>query len=107
MSSVMPTAPQPMTRPSARPWSAKDAKAQAKAHAARIKALRPWYQKKRYLLLIAIIAIVGFAFVNSKDSKTDDLEPGQSANITSLPITNDVPTDAIVKIKTISRLATT
>lgn len=111
MSTVMPPPPPAMVPRPARPWSAKDAKAEAKAHTARIKALRPWYQKKRYILLIAIIAIIGFAIANSKDSKKDPNNGSKrsnylTANINSLPITYDVPADAIVKIKTVSRLAT-
>lgn len=106
MSSAMPPATPPMARPPARPWSAKDARAHAKAHAARIKALRPWYQKKRYLLAIAIIAVIGFAFANSTDSQSDNLGPPQTAYRFSRPITNDIPANAIVTIEAASRPAT-
>ena len=184
MSVVMPPPPPTIAPQSARPWTAKDAKAQAKAAAARNKALRPWYRKKRYIFSIAIIAIIALvASQGSKDDTTTDstnpnaaasgidnglgtkdasadvsravlgpvdaigfravtltvtnnssersnylidlsiespdgltqydtsfasvinLEPGQTTTVEALSITKDVPVDAIVKIKTISRLA--
>lgn len=166
----------------ARPWSAKDAKAEAKAAQARLKALRPWYRKKRYILSIGIIAIIGFVAaqgstdpaptdpsapaasgidngigtadasadvtdavlgpvdaigfravtltvtnnssersnylidlsIESPDGTTqydtsaafvNNLEPGQTRVTQSSPVTVDVPSDAVVTIKTISRLA--
>lgn len=185
MSVVMPPPPPTIAPQPARPWTAKDAKAEAKAAAARNKALRPWYRKKRYIFSIAIIAIIGLMVatqgskdetttnssspiaaasdidngIGTKDASADvtsavlgpvdaigfravtltvtnnssersnylidlsiespdgltqydtsfasvnNLEPGQTTTIESLPITKDVPVDAIVKIKTISRLA--
>ena len=184
MSVVMPPPPPTIAPQPARPWSAKDARAEAKAAAARNKALRPWYRKKRYIFSIAIVAIIAIAAsqgsqdstqtdssnpsaaasgidngIGTKDASADvtsailgpvdangfravmltvtnnssersnylidlsiespdgltqydtsfasvnNLEPGQTTTIESLPITTDVPVDAIVKIKTISRLA--
>lgn len=44
---------------------ARAAKAEAKAAKARAKALRPWYRKKRYLLTLAIVAIIGISVAGS------------------------------------------
>jgi hypothetical protein len=180
MSTVMPP-PSPATAPqSARPWSAKDAKAEAKAAKARVKYLRPWYRKKRYLFIIAILLVIGLSVASSRGSKDDaspktvsgvdkgigsadasadvsgavlgqpdaigfrtvmltvtnnsskrsnymidlsiespdgttqydtsfasvnNLEPGQTTNVDALSTTRDIPVDAIVTIKTVSRLA--
>ncbi len=184
MSVVMPPPPPTIAPQSARPWSAKDARAEAKAAAARNKALRPWYRKKRYIFSIAIIAIIAIANspgskddttpnssnpnaaasgidngIGTKDASADvsrailgpvdaigvravtltvtnnssersnylidlsiespdgltqydtslasvnNLEPGQTTTVEALPITKEVRVDAVVKIKTISRLA--
>ncbi len=43
--------------------SRKEAKAEAKAEKARQKAMRPWYKKKRYVIPLAILAIIVVAAV--------------------------------------------
>jgi hypothetical protein len=171
---MLPPAPN-MASLSSAPWSAKEAKAVARAADARIKELRPWYLKKRYIFTIAILVIAGFAIANSQGSKGTvsdggkeivaadasadvsgavlgqpdaigfravtvtvtnnsskrsnytvdlaiespdgatqydttyasviDLEPGQTTTVNAFSITKSIPTDAIVKIKTVSRLA--
>ena len=174
--SVVMLPPEPnMVSSSNAPWSAKEAKAVAKAADARIKELRPWYLKKRYIFTIAVLVIVGFAIANSQgpkgtdsggdkaigaaDARADargavlgqpdaigfravtvtvtnnsskrsnyvvdlaiespdgatqydttvasvtDLEPGQTTKVNAFSITKTIPADAIVTIKTVSRLA--
>jgi hypothetical protein len=50
------------------------AKAEAKAEKAKNKALRPWFKKKRFIIPIALIAIIGFSTANNAGtSSTDDL----------------------------------
>jgi hypothetical protein len=174
--------PSPATAPqSARPWSAKDAKAEAKAAKARVKFLRPRYRKKRYIFTIALSALIigmiatsgnhnattsstpgvagvdnGIATADASADVTDpvlrapdsigfrtvtmtvtnnsskrsnylidvsfesadgttqydtsfasvnNLEPGQTTTAKAISTTKDIPVDAIVKIKTVSRLA--
>ncbi len=48
---------------SQQPQSAKEAKAEAKAEKARQKAMRPWYKKKRYIIPLAIVAIIVVAAI--------------------------------------------
>jgi hypothetical protein len=184
MSVVMPP-PTPTIAPTPAPrLSAKEARADSKAAKARAKSLRPWYRKKRFIGLIAIVAIIGIMIasqgakntstkssnptatvsgvnkgIGSADASADvkgatlgpvdalgfravsltvtnnsskrsnylidlsvespdgaiqydtsiasvnNLEAGQTTTIDSLPITKTVPADAIVKIKTVTRLA--
>ena len=173
---MLPPAPN-MASSSSAPWSAKEAKAVARAADARIKELRPWYLKKRYIFTIAVLLIVGFAIANSQGSKDEptvsgvdkaigaadasadvsgavlgqpdaigfrrspltvtnnsskrsnymidlsiespdgatqydtsfasvnNLEPGQTTTAEAFSITKTIPADAVVKIKTVSRLA--
>ena len=59
------------------------AQADAKAAAARAKALRPWYRKKRYILGIPLLTIVGLIVVGALAVGTEDesgpsLQGGQS-----------------------------
>jgi hypothetical protein len=185
MSVVMPPPPPPTrATPPARPWSAKDTKAEAKAATARLKALRPWYRKKRFIFTVAVAAVIGIMVaqsgskndstklssptvtvsgvdkgIGSADASADvtgavlgqpdatgfravtltvtnnsskrsnylidlsiesangaiqyetsfasvnNLEPGQTTTVDSLAITKTVPVDAVVRIKTVSRLA--
>ncbi len=182
MSTVMPP-PTPATAPqSARPWSAKEMKAEASAAKARVKSLRPWYRKKRFIFTIALgVIIVGSIAssgnkststtndnpavagvdkgIGSNDASADvsgatlaapdaigfrhievtvtnnsskrsnylidlsiesangatqydttiasvnNLEPGQTTVADALSVTKDIPVDAIVKVKTVTRLA--
>jgi hypothetical protein len=180
MSVVMPPPAPNSASPSNAPWSAKEAKAIAKAAEARVKELRPWYRKKRYLFIIAILLVIGLSVASSRGSKDDaspktvsgvdkgigsadasadvsgavlgqpdaigfrtvmltvtnnsskrsnymidlsiespdgttqydtsfasvnNLEPGQTTTVDALSITKTIPADAVVKIKTVSRLA--
>lgn len=47
------------------------AQADAKAAAARVKALRPWYRKKRYIFGIPLAAVVLLAIIGSLTVETD------------------------------------
>jgi len=68
------------------PASHKDAKAQAKAAKAYAKASRPWFKKKRFILLIAIVLIViisklaggGSDAGTSADKSPTDTSPTQA-----------------------------
>ncbi len=43
---------------STQPNSAKESKADAKAEKARAKAMRPWFKKKRFILPLAVVAVI-------------------------------------------------
>jgi hypothetical protein len=185
MSIVMPPPPPTIAPTPAPKLSAKEARADSKAAKARAKALRPWYRKKRFIGMIAVVAIIGIMIasqaskntpstkssnptatvsgidkgIGSADASADvkgatlgpvdtlgfravsltvtnnsskrsnylidlavespdgaiqydtsiasvnNLEAGQTTTIDSLPITKTVPADAVVKIKTVTRLA--
>lgn len=60
MSDISPPPP-----PSGFPTDPKEAKAQAKAAKAHAKAIRPWYKKKRYIALLAIVALFAISLASS------------------------------------------
>ncbi|MEY4557965.1 MAG: hypothetical protein RL024_123 [Actinomycetota bacterium] len=71
------------------------AKAEAKAEIAKNKALRPWFKKKRFILPIALIAIIGFSTANNAGtSSTDDLVASEEANDSSATETTETETQA-------------
>lgn len=55
------------------PPSVRDAKAEAKAAKAYSKAMRPWYKKKRWILSLGLILLIGIASVGS--SSEDGTSP--------------------------------
>ena len=68
----------------------KAAKAQAKAAKAHAKAMRPWFKKKRFLVLIAIGLLVAItAASGGGDDKKSSLEPAASSATKS----DSAPTD--------------
>ncbi len=90
MSVVMPPPPPTIAPQPTRPWSAKDARAEAKAAAARNKALRPWYRKKRYIFSIAILAIIGLVAAQGSNDTTTTVSSNPSA--TAIGIDNGLGT---------------
>lgn len=57
------------------------AKAEAKAEKAKNKAMRPWFKKKRFILPIALVAIIGFSTAtNGGNSNTGDVVANDEAN---------------------------
>lgn len=62
----------PMVPPPAGAGTAKEAKAEAKAAAARAKALRPWYKKKRFILGGGLALLVLIAALGSGSASDDD-----------------------------------
>lgn len=70
-----------------------EAKADAKASAARAKAIRPWYRKKRFILLgaVAIIAVIAIVANSGSDSDTDTASNG-NGNGEAAEGDNDVST---------------
>lgn len=69
------------------PSNPKDAKAQAKVSKAHAKALRPWFKKKRFLLPLAVVLLVGIIAATSGGGSDDDPAPvaadGDSSGETS------------------------
>jgi hypothetical protein len=57
--------PPPETPEQHQPPSPRDAKADAKAAKAYSKAMRPWYKKKRWILSLGLILLIGVASVGS------------------------------------------
>jgi hypothetical protein len=51
---------------------AKNAKADAQAAKAKAKALRPWYQKKRFIVPIALVLLIGISQAMNGGSGTDN-----------------------------------
>ena len=62
--------------------SKKVAKADAQAAKAKAKALRPWFQKKRFIIPIALVAIIGIS-VASNPSARDGFEQGVESTVNS------------------------
>jgi hypothetical protein len=62
--------------------SKKVAKADAQAAKAKAKALRPWFQKKRFIIPIALVAIIGIS-VASNPSSQDEFEQGFESTVNS------------------------
>jgi hypothetical protein len=65
--------PPPETPEQHQPPSPRDAKADAKAAKAYSKAMRPWYKKKRWILSLGLILLIGVASVGS--SSEDGTSP--------------------------------
>jgi hypothetical protein len=63
----------------AQPQSAKEAKAAAKAAKVHAKAMRPWYKKKRFILLALIILGIGAAASGGSKSKSSNTSNNASA----------------------------
>lgn len=61
----------------------KEAKAQAKAAKAHAKAIRPWYKKKRYIGIIAIVAIIAIASASGGGDKSSDVSSGGTTDTTA------------------------
>jgi hypothetical protein len=71
------------------------ARAEAKAEKAKNKALRPWFKKKRFILPIAFIAIIGFSTANNAGtSNTDDLVATEEVNGSTETETTETETQA-------------
>ena len=62
-------------------------------------------KRSNYLIDLSIESPDGAAQYDTSIASVNNLEPGQTAAVTGLPITKEVPADAIVTIKTVTRLA--
>jgi hypothetical protein len=66
------------------PNSKKIAKADSQAAKAKAKALRPWFQKKRFIIPIALVALIGFSVASNSggsdvpQSESSVTTPGSS-----------------------------
>ncbi|WP_138732068.1 DUF4352 domain-containing protein [Modestobacter excelsi] len=60
--------------------SPKDAKAQAKAAKAYQKASRPWFKKKRFILLLILVVIVGIIIANMSGSSSSSTSSSSSGS---------------------------
>lgn len=58
------------------------AKAQAKADKAYRMAMRPWFKKKRFILPLALVAVIGFANAANGGGNEDTVANGSSASST-------------------------
>lgn len=68
-------------------WTAQDSRAQAKAMKAHAKAMRPWYRKKRWWLLGAVVAIIGISVAASGGSdKTNTATTTGNAGVTTTTV---------------------
>lgn len=67
---------------------AKLAKAEAKADKARAKALRPWFKKKRIIIPIALVAIIGLSTANQGGSESSsDIVASEDLNTSNAEAT--------------------
>lgn len=57
-----------------------EAKAEAKASKARAKAMRPWYKKKRFIVLIAFVVLIGIIVASSSGEDDDKPNASNSSN---------------------------
>lgn len=64
------------------PNSKKVAKADSQAAKAKAKALRPWFQKKRFIVPIALVALIGIS-VASNPRAQDGFEQGVESTVNS------------------------
>ena len=62
--------------------SKKIAKADSQAAKAKAKALRPWFQKKRFIIPIALVALIGIS-VASNPGAQDGFEQGVESTVNS------------------------
>ncbi len=62
-------------------------------------------KRSNYLIDLSIESPDGATQYDTSIASVNNLEPGQTAAVTGLPITKEVPADAIVTIKTVTRLA--
>src|SRR5690606_17373878 len=72
--------PGPYPPPPPPPASRKEAKAAAKAARAHAKALRPWYRKKRWWAVGALVLVIGVAAVAGGGADEADDEPAAPAS---------------------------
>lgn len=75
-----------------------EARVEAAAAKARAKALRPWYRKKRFLLPLALVVLIGIAMASSggedepeKIGSTGTTEPADDATTTTTAAPNNGP----------------
>lgn len=80
-----PAAPPP---PPNRPASRREGRADGKAEKARQKAMRPWYQKKRFLIPIALVVIGGIAAAAGGGDEDDPVATGNGSQESSDPLAN-------------------
>jgi len=77
--------------------AAREAKADAKAAKAKAKALRPWFKKKRFLLPIILVVIIGFSVATNGNKGSSSSDNAGSADSSSTAETmaaiGDVVTD--------------
>jgi hypothetical protein len=80
------------------------AKADLQAAKARAKALRPWFQKKRFIIPIALVAILGFAIASDPEGSREAFEEGrESTRVVSLTA-QEACTEATKVVTTINNL---
>lgn len=60
----------------------RDAKAEAKAEKARAKAMRPWWKKKRIIIPLALVVIIGIAMASGGGDKAEETVQREQAEDT-------------------------
>lgn len=68
-------------------FSPKEAKADAKAAAARAKSMRPWWKKKRFILPLALLALI--VIISISGGGADDADTGKKAGDNASSPTTD------------------
>ena len=62
-------------------------------------------ERSNYLIDLSIESPDGTTQYDTSFAAVNNLEPGQTTTVDAISITKTIPADAIVKIKTVSRLA--
>lgn len=70
-----------------------NAKVEAKVAKARVKALRPWYKKKRFWLLGVVVILIIFSVTSKKDSTPSGGVGSLSSNSKNAPV-DDISIDS-------------
>jgi hypothetical protein len=65
------------------PMDAREARAEAAAAKARAKSMRPWYRKKRFILPLAVVALIVLASVASGGGSDDDKSSGADSKVST------------------------
>lgn len=74
----------------------KNAKADSAAAKAKAKALRPWFQKKRFIVPIALVALIGIS-VASNSGGSDAPQTESSVNTTDSGETTETQEEAVTE----------
>ena len=83
--------------------SKKSAKADSAAAKAKAKALRPWFQKKRFIIPIALVALMGISLASNSGSVQQGFEDGVNSSVNSPESSDTIETQEEAVTETIGQ----